>query len=66
MRCAAPPKDSINYNTPLRLSIAAAIACPDGSMTASGVRREGTRGRLVIEHPRVRNGHPVLPAAETL
>src|SRR5690349_715012 len=34
---------------PLRLSIAAKVAFPDGSMTASGLRREAQRGRLVIE-----------------
>jgi len=33
----------------LRLEIAAAIAFPDGSMTASGLRREAERGRLIIE-----------------
>jgi hypothetical protein len=32
----------------LRLSMAAALAFPDGSMTASGLRREAARGRLVI------------------
>jgi hypothetical protein len=36
-------------NVPLRLSTAAKIAFPDGSMTASGLRREASRGRLVIE-----------------
>lgn len=30
----------IGLNTPLRLTIAAALAYPDGSMTASGLRRE--------------------------
>src|SRR5262245_4650775 len=34
---------------PLRLSTAAALAFPDGSMTASGLRREADRGRLAIE-----------------
>jgi hypothetical protein len=42
-------RDEINNHTPLRLSVAAALAFPDGSMTASGLRREGARGRLVIE-----------------
>jgi hypothetical protein len=36
-------------DAPLRLSIAAKLAFPDGSMTASGVRREAARGRLHIE-----------------
>src|SRR5947209_19626521 len=39
----------IGPNTPLRLDVAAALAYPDGSMTASGLRREAARGRLVIE-----------------
>ena len=39
----------INSDTPIRLTIAAALAFPDGSMTASGLRRESARGRLVIE-----------------
>src|ERR1700720_1584587 len=39
----------IGPNTPLRLDVAAALAYPDGSMTASGLRREAGRGRLVIE-----------------
>jgi hypothetical protein len=34
---------------PLRLAVAAKVAFPDGSMTASGLRREADRGRLVIE-----------------
>jgi hypothetical protein len=49
MRCAVPSRDAIDHDTPLRLSIAATIAFPDGTMTASGLRREGVRGRLVIE-----------------
>jgi hypothetical protein len=39
--------DKIGQDTPLRLSVAAAVAYPDGSMTASGLRREARRGRLV-------------------
>ncbi|OSI74982.1 hypothetical protein BSZ21_05345 [Bradyrhizobium canariense] len=35
-------------DAPLRLSIAAKLAFPDGSMTASGLRREAARGRLRI------------------
>jgi hypothetical protein len=46
---AMPPPDRITPDTPLRLGVAAAIAFPDGSMTASGLRREGARGRLVVE-----------------
>ena len=38
----------ITDETPLRLAEAAAIAFPDGSMSASGLRLEADRGRLVI------------------
>lgn len=41
--------NSIGPDTPLRLKAAAAIAFPDGSMTASGLRREIGRGRLAYE-----------------
>lgn len=44
-----PPPEKITPDTPLRLEIAATLAFPDGSMTAAGLRREGERGRLVIE-----------------
>src|SRR6266849_1922171 len=44
-----PLPEQVKPNTPLRLSVAAALAFPDGSMTASGLRREAARGRLVIE-----------------
>jgi hypothetical protein len=33
---------------PLRLDVAARLAFPDGSMTASGLRKEHKRERLVI------------------
>src|SRR6516162_3209971 len=52
MCCAVasiPPPDKVTPDTPLRLEIAAALAFPDGSMTASGLRRESARGRLTIE-----------------
>src|SRR5262245_32988669 len=42
-------EESIGDDVPLRLSVAAALAFPDGSMTSSGLRREAARGRLVIE-----------------
>jgi len=42
-----PPRDQIADDTPLRLGFAAALAYPDGSMTASGLRKEAGRGRLV-------------------
>jgi hypothetical protein len=35
--------------TPLRLKAAAERAFPGGGMTASGLRREAARGRLVVE-----------------
>jgi hypothetical protein len=44
-----PALDAIKMDAPLRLDVAAALAFPDGSMTASGLRRESARGRLVIE-----------------
>jgi hypothetical protein len=43
------PPESIGPDTPLRLEKAAKIAFPDGSMTASGLRTEAKKGRLVIE-----------------
>ena len=36
-------------NTPLRLKDAAAIAFPNGGITAASLRREAAKGRLVIE-----------------
>src|ERR1700716_160505 len=44
-----PLPEQVKLTTPLRLSVAAALAFPDGSMTVSGLRREGARGRLAIE-----------------
>ena len=44
-----PPRGEIGEDAPLRLNIAAALAYPDGSMTASGLRREAAKGRLLIE-----------------
>jgi hypothetical protein len=44
-----PLLEQVTPTTPLRLSVAAALAYPDGSMTASGLRRECARGRLAIE-----------------
>src|SRR5262249_30194553 len=38
-----------DQHVPLRLATAARIAFPDGSMTASGLRREARKGRLVVE-----------------
>jgi hypothetical protein len=36
-------------DTPMRLSKAARLAFPDGSIKSSGLRKEAKRGRLVIE-----------------
>src|SRR5262249_26862532 len=44
-----PPREDIGHDQPLRLAVAAALAFPDGSMTASGLRKEAGRGRLAIE-----------------
>ena len=41
----SPQLDKVEPTTPLRLAVAAALAFPDGSMTASGLRRECARGR---------------------
>src|ERR1700686_136102 len=49
MRVRLPSAEAIGRDTPIRLGVAAALAFPDGSMTTSGLRREGGRGRLVIE-----------------
>src|SRR5690349_5686223 len=43
------PLTQIGADTPLRLAVAAKIAFPDGSITAAGLRRESSRGRLEIE-----------------
>jgi hypothetical protein len=40
---------TITPDTPLRLSVAAEMFFPDGSMTKSGLEREALRGRLAIE-----------------
>src|SRR5262252_3816307 len=39
----------VDANAPLRLSEAARLAFPDGSMTATALRRERDKGRLVTE-----------------
>jgi hypothetical protein len=40
MPSAVPTLDKISPDTPLRLRVAAALAFPDGTMTASGLRQE--------------------------
>jgi hypothetical protein len=49
VRPKLPSRDEVKPDTPLRLDVAARLAFPDCSMTASGLRREAARGRLVIE-----------------
>lgn len=44
-----PSRDEITDTTPLRLDVAAALAFPDGSLGASGLRREAAKGRLAVE-----------------
>jgi hypothetical protein len=39
----------VDNDAPLRLARAAELAFPDGGMTASGLRKEAAKGRLVIE-----------------
>jgi hypothetical protein len=48
-RVNPPMAGTIDPSAPLRLDLAAKIAFPDGSMTASGLRRESARGRLALE-----------------
>ncbi|MFG1421730.1 excisionase [Roseixanthobacter liquoris] len=46
---STPSRDQITDTTPLRLGVAAALAFPDGSITASSLRRESLKGRLTVE-----------------
>src|SRR5260221_11850924 len=41
--------ENVGPDTPLRLSVAAAIAFPDQSISESSLRREAKRGRLTVE-----------------
>ncbi|HET6247366.1 MAG TPA: hypothetical protein VFE47_06650 [Tepidisphaeraceae bacterium] len=49
MRPSVPQPENFTLDTPLRLHVAADIAFPGGTMTASGLRRERDRGRLIVE-----------------
>jgi hypothetical protein len=49
MHSRTPDPAQVKPDTPLRLDVAAALAFPDGSMKASGLRKEAGRGRLVVE-----------------
>jgi hypothetical protein len=44
-----PGKPQITDDTPLRLAVAAEMAFPGGGMTASSLRKEAEKGRVVIE-----------------
>src|SRR5215469_11299281 len=48
MTRSLPRLEDVGPDT-LRLAVAAALVFRDGSMTASGLRREAARGRLVVE-----------------
>jgi hypothetical protein len=48
-RFEIPPPGTINPTSPLRLSVIAKIAFPDGSMSVSALRRMGISGHLIIE-----------------
>jgi len=43
MPCPMPSRDQVGPETPFRLAMAAALAFPDGSMSASGLCREAAR-----------------------
>ena len=47
-RFSIPDPNRLSADTLLRLSVAAALEFPDGSMSASGLRREAAHGRLRI------------------
>jgi hypothetical protein len=49
MKRAAAADQPIADDTPLRLAHAAELAFPGGGMTASGLRSEAAKGRLVVE-----------------
>lgn len=44
-----PDASSVGRNTPLRLTVAARLAFPDGSIKLASLRREISRGRLAYE-----------------
>jgi len=53
-------RSAIVPDTPLRLDIAARIAYPDGSMTASGLRREIRKGASIASESRGSSTSPYL------
>src|SRR6266702_94223 len=48
-KSALTSSENVGPDTPLRLSVAAAIAFPDQSISESSLRREAKRGRLTVE-----------------
>ncbi len=46
---AMPSREQVTDTQPLRLDVAASLAFPDGSIGASGLRREARKGRLAVE-----------------
>jgi hypothetical protein len=48
MGCSVPSCTEVGSETPLRLTVAAALAFPDGTLTASGLRREAARDPLIF------------------
>jgi hypothetical protein len=56
MRARLPPIETIGQNAPLRLGVAAALAFPGGTMTASGVGWPAGK-RLFVDHS---NAHIVF------
>jgi hypothetical protein len=49
MSASSLRRSEVKPDDPIRLSTAASLAFPDGSMISSGLRKEALRGRLVIE-----------------
>src|SRR5579862_364129 len=62
---AAYQRGEIKPHEPLRLDVAAAIAYPLGEMTVSGLRRQASKGRLVIERTS-RKDYTTLAAIERM
>src|SRR6266446_4503144 len=46
---ALTSSENVGPDTPLRLSVAAAIAFPDQTISENSLRREAKRGRLTVE-----------------
>ena len=48
MRAWLPSIEGVGQDAPVRLGVAAALALPDDSMSASGLHWEAARGHLAI------------------